>query len=181
MQRGQNSRTAGAVSYGVGFFGLVNIMQPQNCTTRLRRLVWTSFFLCVVFLFHFVWFFFFYDFPSCWGCWSKEECIFSVAFKYNKTFFVCVKCTFLDDDLFFVFFLQVFILTFVQTSLQEDILWYYIVRLFDNRPTCRVWRGIFGHMSCEAEEANMWPRHYWSQIAQNRRIKARLQVFYMLF
>lgn len=39
MQRGQNSRTAGAVSYGVGFFRLVNIMQPQNCTPRLRRLV----------------------------------------------------------------------------------------------------------------------------------------------
>lgn len=37
-----------------------------------------------------------------------------VAFKYNKT--LCVKCTFWINDL------QVFILTFVQTSLKEDIL-----------------------------------------------------------
>lgn len=82
MQRGQNSRTAGAVSYGGGFFGLVNIMQPQNCTTRLRRLVWTSFFLWVVFLLHL--FFIFYHL----GYRLREKCIFSVAFKYNK---LCVS------------------------------------------------------------------------------------------
>lgn len=125
MQRGQNSRTAGAVSYGAGFFGLVNIMQPQNCTTRLRRLVWTSFFLCVVFLFQLFCMCFFYHL----GCWLREECIFSVAFKYNK---LCVTSALLDNDL------NVFILKFVHTSLQEDILWYHIVILFNTGPTCKV-------------------------------------------
>lgn len=69
-------------------FGLVNIMQPQNCTTRLRRLVWTSFFLCVVFFISFICMIFL----SRGGIdWERSAFFFSVAFKYNK---LCVKCTF---------------------------------------------------------------------------------------
>lgn len=135
MQRGQNSRTAGAVSYGVGFlFELVNIMQPQNCTTRLRRLVWTSFFLCVVFLFHLFFMIFFF---IIWGFWLREECIFQL--HLHTTNFVC-RVHFLDNDL------QVFILNFVQTSLQEDILWYYIVILFKTGLCATFWSNIWTHV-----------------------------------
>ena len=67
LENCSGDRTAGLpVQYHLVwvFFELVNIMQPQNCTTRLRRLVWTSFFLCVVFfflshLFFLIFFFFF--------------------------------------------------------------------------------------------------------------------------
>lgn len=105
MQRGQNSRTAGAVSYGVGFFGLVNIMQPQNCTTRLRRLVWTSFFLCVVFLFHFVWFFFFFMiFHHVGGVDRKRSAFFLLHLNTTKLFLCVCQVHFFGWWFVFCFF-----------------------------------------------------------------------------
>lgn len=96
-------------------------MQPQNCTTRLRRLVWTSFYvLCFFFKFiHLLWFFI-----ISWVLIERGVHFFfkiSVAFKNTTN---CVSSALLDNDL------QVFILNFVQTSLQEDILWYYTVIFF---------------------------------------------------
>lgn len=108
MQRGQNSRTAGAVSYGVGFFGLVNIMQPQNCTTRLRRLVWTSFFLCVVFLFHFVWFFFFKIFHHVGGVDRKRSAFFLLHLNTTKLFLCVCQVHFFGWWFVFCFFFASF-------------------------------------------------------------------------
>lgn len=56
MQRGQNSRTGGAVSWcGLLFLfwggGLVNIMQPRKLHNKIEE-AGLYFFLCVVFLFH---------------------------------------------------------------------------------------------------------------------------------
>lgn len=61
---------------------------------------------------------------------DREECISpTVAFKYNK---LCVSSALLDDDL------NVFILKFVQTSLQED----YYYRAVTQDLSAKFWINI---------------------------------------
>lgn len=71
--------------------------------------------LCCVFFFHLFFTFvclllFFYDFG---GIDLERSAFFQLHLKYNK---LCVSSALLDNDL------KVFILNFVQTSLQEDTL-----------------------------------------------------------
>lgn len=88
IEKSSGDRTAGLpvqhhiASYARGrrgrlgeLFGLVNITQPQNCT-RSRRLVWTSFFLCVTFLIYI--FYVQLSFLICGTDWERSALLFHV-------------------------------------------------------------------------------------------------------
>lgn len=106
---------------------------------------------------------------------------------------LCVKCTFF----FFLFWmmiffssLQVFILKFVHTSLQEDILLYYIVIFSSSRGAwsakmceCNILDTCLCERAVEERETNMWPRYYWTQICTEEtllRTEAR-KCFFLFF
>lgn len=81
----------------------------------------------------------------------------------------CVKCTF-----FFFFFLDDDLKSFhfeicadLPPGRHTMILYCDFI---PNRPECRVSEKYFGHVFREAEETNMWPQYYWSQIALSNRL-----------
>lgn len=98
------------LSCGAGFFGLVNIMQPQKLHNKIEE-AGLNFFLslCCVFISLIL-----YDFFVSCGV-LIERGVHFFQLHLNTTNFVC-QVHFLANDL------NVFILKFVQTSLQEDIL-----------------------------------------------------------
>lgn len=142
-------------------FGLVNIMQPQNCTTRLRRLVWTSFFLCVVFLFRS----FLCDFVYHSGYWLREECIFFFQLHLNTTNFVC-QVHFLDND-FERFHFE------ICADLPPGR---HTMMLYLNTNQRRKWVQSFGEILGHVLETNIWHNIIEPRLRRLLRTEARLQV-----